>query len=91
MKRLFIAAAALSMVTVGVMANAKRFANAGIYAVVSGTNVQLTNAETFNRNLVLSNAGVQAKIIGSASSTQYPLVYDNGIGTITNVTTINLP
>lgn len=80
MKRLFFVAAALSLLTAGVMANAKKFVNAGLYAETSpGTFVQITNAETFNRDLTLSGT-TQVQIIGSAS-TQAPMWYDNGSGT----------
>lgn len=82
MKRLFIVAAALTVVTAGVMANAKKFVNAGLYAQTgASTYVQITNAETFNRDLTLSATGSQAQIIGSQTGNAENLWYDNGSGT----------
>jgi len=92
MKRFFISAAVLTLITAGVMANAKKFANAGIYAVVTGgSNVQLTDQEAFARDLQLSSTGTQAQIVSSATSTAYPLIYDDGNGNVTNVITNLLP
>ena len=90
--RILFAAVALLLVTAGVFAKSARFANAGLYAKsTGGTFYQLTDAEIFDQDLTLTAGGSQAKIIGSSSTTQYTLWYDDGTGTKVAVYTVNIP
>jgi hypothetical protein len=83
MKRLFFVAAALTLITAGVVANSKKLAQAGIYADNgSGGYIQLTESTTLDF-LNISGSGTQATIVGSSTSSSRALWYDNGSGSKT--------
>ena len=83
--RIFVAAAALTLVTAGVFATGQRFAGIDLYADVSVVRTQIDNASSFPG--LTTTGSQQAQIVSSSTSTPYNLYTSTNGTTFTAVYT----